>query len=255
MSFGKPHSAVFLAAGYGARISKLTQDPKSLLRICDQTLLERHFSFLKENNIQEVRIVTGYKSELIQAYLKKLESNFDITHIFCKQYRERGNAYSLYLGIRDVEDQNVLIFDTDLVYEKSILSNFIADNHENSVLGGACAIDDLEATKILVDQNNLVRQFVDKRAILKQELKYYRFSGEAMGILKFSSVSLSKLKKTCEQFFEEDNNLKCNWEPLLNLYLKEYPMNIHFNSSRLWVEIDTPEDFEKAKQLFSDCKR
>ena len=61
----KKFTAVILLAGSGSRISDLTRDPKSLLRINNISLLIRNLKLIKLLNFKEVILVLGYKYKLI----------------------------------------------------------------------------------------------------------------------------------------------------------------------------------------------
>ena len=59
-------SAILLLAGYGKRIANVTSKPKCLLKINDQTIIERNLNILKELKIKNVTLVLGYKKEFIK---------------------------------------------------------------------------------------------------------------------------------------------------------------------------------------------
>ena len=64
--------AIILAAGKGSRFHNLTKTiPKCLLSIGNTTILDRQIDLLIENNIDEIFVVTGHYSDLIQKHLKK----------------------------------------------------------------------------------------------------------------------------------------------------------------------------------------
>ena len=59
--------AIILAAGKGRRLKKKFNKPKSLITLKNgETILGRICRILSESNINEIIIVTGYKSELIK---------------------------------------------------------------------------------------------------------------------------------------------------------------------------------------------
>ena len=60
------HSAIFLLAGSGNRIAKLTKEPKCLLKINNQTIIDRNFRILKKLNIKKIILVLGFKKNLIK---------------------------------------------------------------------------------------------------------------------------------------------------------------------------------------------
>lgn len=56
--------AILLAAGIGSRLRPLTlETPKPLIKINDESMIERQIKFLKEVGINEIIVVTGYLKE------------------------------------------------------------------------------------------------------------------------------------------------------------------------------------------------
>ena len=68
--------AIILAAGRGSRMGKETEDkPKCLTNLFGKTLLQWQIESLEKANIQEIELVTGYKSDVLSKYLKKTHLN------------------------------------------------------------------------------------------------------------------------------------------------------------------------------------
>ena len=242
-------SALILAAGYGSRISDVTTDPKTLLRIKEKTLMDWHFAALKDAGVQRVVVVTGYKRELLEAHLSKFKNDFDLQFAVNDDYRVKGNTYSLLYGLEKTLG-DFLLFDGDLIYDAEILNNFIKDPTPNQILVGESSIDDIECTKTMIDKDGVVRMFIDKRSVSDEELKRFTFAGEAMGILKFSKHYRDEMLLACERFLQQEKNISKNWEYVMNEFLLSHDMFVHRTGSDRWVEIDNKEDLEKAKRLF-----
>lgn len=246
---GAKYTAVLLAAGYGSRISDMTNRPKSLLKINELTLLEHNFENWKKVGIKHVHLVLGYEKELIEEVAKKYEKDFSIEYFFNEDYRKQGNTFSLYLGVKDLSGA-CLIFDADLVYDAEILVEFLKDEQGNQILVGAGELDDIESAKTMIDDSGMAKVMVDKRAVTAEELSQYQFAGEAIGILKFSPEQTVALAHRAQQFLAEERNIHLNWEHLLNQFLLENEVGTHLFKEGRWIEIDTPADFEKAQEIF-----
>ena len=106
-----------------------------------------------------------------------------------------------------------------------------------------------------MDKNAFVRKVVDKRAITKEELELYEYVGEAIGILKFSPSVTDALVKNCEEFLAVAGNLKLNWEHVLNIFLPKVEVQYAQCINHNWIEIDTPEDYQRAQTLFDEGKQ
>lgn len=244
-------TALVLAAGYGSRIADVTTDPKSLLTINEKSLMDWHFESLAAVGIKDVVVVTGYKREVLEDYLDKFKSNFNLEYAVNDDYKVKGNTYSLFFGLEKVET-DFLLFDADLIYETQILRSFVEDVSLNQILVGESSIDDIECAKTMVDKNGFVRMTIDKRAVTAEERSQFRFAGEAIGILKFSKEYRDDMFSECKIFLSDEKNISKNWEHVMNEFLFTHDMNIHQAVSNKWVEIDNREDYERAKSLFGN---
>ena len=249
MLLNKNYSAIILAAGQGSRLSSITSNPKSLLTISGTSFLEYHLLNLQHVGITEVIVVVGYKKDLIVKHLENYRAGFNLVYVDNDDFLNKGNAYSLYLGIKATQKKTVIL-DGDFICEKDILKNFVQDPKENLLLVGPGSLDDIECAKVLVDLDGNVRQTIDKRAVTDQELETYSHAGEAMGAIKLSISGREELIKTSLDFFHHESHLGLNWEHLLNRYFENHCMGIHFVRTGRWVEVDTPEDYEQAKKKF-----
>ena len=68
----KKLSAIFLLAGFGKRISDVTNNPKCLLKINKKTLIDRNLDILKKLGISNVIFVLGYKKQMIKKQIKRI---------------------------------------------------------------------------------------------------------------------------------------------------------------------------------------
>jgi len=242
-------TALILAAGYGSRIADVTLNPKSLLPINDKALMDWHFESLAKVGIKDVVVVTGYKREVLEEYLEKFKSNFNLEFAVNDDYKVKGNTYSLFFGLEKVET-DFLLFDADLIYETEILRAFVEDRNANQILVGESSIDDIECAKTMIDADGFVRMTIDKRAVTAEERAKYKFAGEAIGILKFSKEYRDDMFNECKKFLADEKNISKNWEHVMNEFLHTHDMGIHQSVSNKWVEIDNREDYERAQQLF-----
>jgi len=243
------YTALILAAGYGSRISDVTENPKSLLEVNGKSLMDWHFEAWKSVGIKNVVVVTGYKKEVLEAYLAKFRSEFDIHFAVNEDYRIKGNTWSFLYGLEKTQGA-FLLFDADLIYDPKILKAFIEDKTSNQILVGVSSIDDIECAKAMIDHNGFVRMTIDKRAVSESERLEYKFAGEAIGILKFAENYKEDMYNSCKTFLADEKNISKNWEHVMNEFLRSHDMGIHQAVSDCWVEIDNKEDLEKAKRLF-----
>lgn len=240
------YTAVVLLAGYGSRISSVTDDPKCLLPVGDKIILHRHLRAFKQLGIRQVILVVGYRKEKVIEAARVMGNDFDLKIVSNDEYETKGNGYSLFMGI-EAANGPVVVFDGDLVYAPSVLKQFLLGEDASGVIIGNASLDDIECAKALVDEGNMVRKTVDKRALTEEELAQYRFAGEAFGMLRFSDQHRLELVGLCHQFFADEANLLLNWEHVMSRFFLNHDVVNQFEESTDWVEIDTPEDYELAK--------
>ncbi len=71
--------AVILGAGFGKRLLPITNKiPKPLLKIGEETLLEKTIKLIKKLSINKVLINTHYKRDLIKNYIEKKKFGIDV---------------------------------------------------------------------------------------------------------------------------------------------------------------------------------
>ncbi len=178
--------AIILAAGYGNRMKPLTTNlPKTLLRINNVTIIEQIINSLLYNGVSDILIVTGHCGEMLQNFLKKTYPDIAFTFVYNSRFRETNNIYSLSLAMNAVElDNSILIIESDLFFEPSVMSKIIHSKYANVALvdkfktgmdGTVVSVNNRIITNIipiqLQDQNF---DFSDKY----KTLNIYKFSKE-----------------------------------------------------------------------------
>ena len=101
----RPQQAVILAAGFGMRMVPInTEEPKGLLEINGEPLIERLIKQLQAKGISQIKIVVGFMKE----HYEYLIDQYGVELIVNPQYGEWNNLYSLYM-VRDyLEDSYVV---------------------------------------------------------------------------------------------------------------------------------------------------
>jgi choline kinase len=244
------YTAIILAAGGGARIGQITNDPKALLKVSGKSFLERHLESLGNLGIRKVIISVGYKNEKILEHLRPYLDDFEIDFDINEGYETNGNGYAMHHCLKKIKG-GALVFDGDLIYEHGILKRFVEDSRGDSILVGKGSLRDVECAKTLVDSRGLVAKTVDKREVTGDELSMYNFVGEAIGIIKFSDQGRRGLIEVGETFFSRQENVALNWEHLLNSFFeKGNEVHPHYDESEMWMEVDDPDDYREAIRKF-----
>ena len=100
-----PRNAVILAAGYGMRMVPInTEEPKGLLEVKGETLIERLIKQLHEVGIQNIEIVVGFMKEHYEYLIDK----YNIKLIVNSHYKDWNNVFSLFLAKDYISDTYIL---------------------------------------------------------------------------------------------------------------------------------------------------
>ena len=142
--------AIILAGGRGKRLRPITDKiPKPLIPINNKPLIERTIKYLKKYGIREIIISSGYKSNLIEKFLKK-KKNFGCEIIFSTEKTPLGTGGAIKKALRHVNEESFLVLNGDIITNidlKKILKkpNTIAANELKTKFGTM----DIKNNKIL----------------------------------------------------------------------------------------------------------
>ncbi len=132
--------AIILAGGRGKRLRPITDKiPKPLIPINGKPLIERTIKYLKKYGITEIIISSGYKSDLIEKFLKN-KKNFGCELIFSNEKTPLGTGGAIKKALKHVDEESFLVLNGDIVTNidlKKILRkpNTIAANELKTKFG------------------------------------------------------------------------------------------------------------------------
>jgi histidinol-phosphate/aromatic aminotransferase/cobyric acid decarboxylase-like protein/GTP:adenosylcobinamide-phosphate guanylyltransferase len=248
--------AIILTAGYGRRMQPLTNDNhKTLLKIGEESIIERIINGLIENDITEVVIVTGYLKDMLSNFLLEKFPKIEFTFVHNEIYDKTNNIYSMALAFEQVDiDQDIMLIESDLIYHANIIKELVEDRRKNVALvdkygpgmdGTVVTVEDGTITNVIpphLQSENF--DFSDKY----KTLNIYKFSQE------FASTEFKKLLTYYAKTIDDN----CYYELILGILIYMQRQKIHALTvdGNDWAEVDDPNDlssaafvFEKEKQL------
>ena len=108
--------AVILAAGRGSRLMPLTEDmPKTMVKINGTPIIKWTLDTLKECNIDDVIIITGYKCGTLKSFIKYNIEDMNIK--FIHQKKLTGTADAVYLAKNHIKGP-FLVLAGDIIFSK-----------------------------------------------------------------------------------------------------------------------------------------
>jgi choline kinase len=239
--------AVILLAGYGSRLQRDDIPHKCLLPFGDETLLSRHLSILQSLGMERTVLVVGHNKEAVKNYALGLELNMPVEFVDNDRYATTGNTLSMVMGLRDRKG-DLLVMDGDVLYPRTVLEEYVRQSRPSSFAVTPVDIDDTEATKVLLREDQTIESFVTKRDLTKEEKSKFHMAGEAIGFFMLTQAVAHNLVALFDQ--EEARFIQVLWEIIFNEITPHNEIHPYSIPSRGCIEIDTQEDYEEALRLY-----
>ena len=248
-------NAIILAAGKGIRLLHNTKNvPKGMLKLFNETLIERQIKIFHSCNINDITIVTGHRSEIIDIP--------DVNYVKNENYETTNMNESLFCAL-EPSNSPVLVTYSDIVFEQKIIQQMLEitdgirlavnlnwkkyyQNRKNHPLS--------EAENVLVENERIlqIRKNISK-SLQNQQI------GEFLGIMMLSSDHVKILLERYSYLKKNHIGTFHNSSSLSNAYITDMlqeiincgvNVNPVFTEGR-WFEIDTPEDLKNAEKSIS----
>ena len=106
--------AIILAGGRGKRLRPITDYvPKPLISIKNIPIIEWQIKYLKKFGISEVIICSGYKTEMIENYLKNKKLGIKIT--FSIENKPLGTGGAIKKAGKKIRDKSFIVINGDII--------------------------------------------------------------------------------------------------------------------------------------------
>lgn len=248
--------AIILAAGMGRRLGELTGDnTKCMLEVNGVKLIDRALECLSGHNISRIILVVGYKRENVKNYVGNNYKGIEIIYIDNPIFDKTNNIYSLYLAKDYLINEDTILLESDLIFEKNVINRIIQNDYPNLAL-----VDKYESwmdgTVVTLNSEDKICNFISKKHFKYSEIdKYYK----TVNIYKFSKeFSTSHYVPFLEAYSQALGNNEY-YEQVLRVItlLDDSPLKALPLNGEKWYEIDDIQDLDIASSIFeeSDEKR
>lgn len=242
--------AIILAAGMGKRLGDLTKEnTKCMIKVNGVTLISRMLSQIDTCNFKRVIIVTGYEEDKLKEHIRGLDVNTPIDYVSNPVYNKTNNIYSLFLAKDFLADDNTILFESDLIFEETILEKLINNPYPNLALVAKYETW-MDGTMVKINSANEIISFVTKASFCFNETNTYY---KTVNIYKFSrefaqSHYVPFLEAYCKamghnEYYEQVLRVINSID---NVHLKALPLK-----NEKWYEIDDLQDLDIAEAIFS----
>ena len=247
--------AIILAAGEGSRMGKLAQNiPKPLVMVNGKSIIQRQITLFHEKKIDNIIIVTGPTSD---------KFNFkNVVYVNDLDHKKHDTLGSL-ITARDYMNDEIIITYADQIFDEKIMESV------NNFSGDIGIAVDLDWEKNYVDRDQHPKSEAENILINGNEILEIRKNisackenekiGECLGLMKFSrkasKVFLDKYSELETSHKGKFHNAPSLEKALISDMLQELIVSgirispIYVNGK--WCEIDTLQDLQIARKLFS----
>ena len=234
--------SIILAAGKGSRLMPLTKNiPKCLVEINGKSIIEHQLNVLNNFNLDEINLVTGYKSNK----LNYLQCN----KIFNPKFDYTNMLYSLYCA-SEILDDEILISYGDSIYDTEIIRKTV--DYKSDI----CLASDMNWKNYwksryknpLDDLETFVKDSEDKIVSLgSKPSSYSEINGQYIGLIKLSSKGAVIFRNKLNEY---KLNGTVNSIPFEKAYITDFIQQLIFDKVKIiavsistdYVEIDTIDD-------------
>ncbi len=247
--------AVILAAGYGRRMSPLSDNcHKALLSIGGTTILGRIMDGLCAVGVNEVTVVTGYRAADIETFLRGRYPAVTLSLVNNPRYRETNNIASLALALDQMSfERDVLLIECDLLFDPSLLVQLAESPGRNVALVDHYRTG-MDGTVVAVEKG-----FVS--GVYPTDVQDANFSYEGkfktLNMYRFDREFCRKTLQPLLHAYATQVDSSCYYELVLGMLsnIPAHRISAEVVSGERWVEVDDPNDLAVASFRFEPDRR
>ena len=227
---------VILAAGKGSRLNGTAGDkPKCLVEAGGITLIDRQIRSLRSAGIDEIVIVVGYQADRVRAACGPA-----VTYVENSRFAETNSLYSLWTA-RALLYEGFVVLNCDVLFHPALLDDLLATHHDAALL-----IAYREPGQVPYgDEEMKVRVRGGRVVDMSKAMDPAEADGENLGIVKFGPASAQHLVRILDRVVAEGRHR--DWAPkAFREFAQERPLHAVGAGNYPWIEIDFPEDYQRA---------
>ncbi|MGI9417977.1 MAG: sugar phosphate nucleotidyltransferase [Geminicoccaceae bacterium] len=235
--------ALILSAGQGSRLLPLTaESPKCLLPIGPLSLIEWQLQSLIACDVDEVVVVTGYRSDKVAETLDRWNGRgLAIRTVFNPFFNVADNLASCWLARHEM-DRDFLIINGDTLFEPEILKTVLASP--------AAPITITIDRKPCYDSDDMKVQIEgDQLLAVGKALAADVTNGESIGMLLFRDNGPGLFADMLDRFMHTPEGLKTWYLRVIDRLAKTGAVRAASIKGKSWGEVDFMEDLERARQM------
>jgi histidinol-phosphate/aromatic aminotransferase/cobyric acid decarboxylase-like protein/GTP:adenosylcobinamide-phosphate guanylyltransferase len=242
--------AVILAAGMGKRLKELTQNnTKCMVKVNGVSLIDRMLHQIDKKKLSRIVIVVGFEGQKLKDYIATLGITTPIEYIDNPIFDKTNNIYSLSLASDYLVKEDTLLFESDLIFEDSVLDALLDDPRPTLAL-----VDKYESwmdgTCVKLSEDDSIEAFVPGKKFKFDEIKdYYK----TVNIYKFGKIFSETHYVPFLKAYQAAMGQNEYYEQVLRVItmLDDPEIRAKRLDGQKWYEIDDIQDLDIAQSIFS----
>ena len=242
--------AIILAAGMGKRLKELTKNnTKCMVKVNGVTLIERMLRQIESKELSRIVIVVGYEAQKLIEYINAIKISTPIVYINNPIYDKTNNIYSLALAKEWLCYEDTLLFESDLIFEDSVLDELTNDPRDTLAL-----VDKYESwmdgTCVKLGEDDSIEAFVPGKNFRFADIKEYY---KTVNIYKFSKEFSNNYYVPFLEAYQQALGENEYYEQVLRVItmLDAPAIKAKRLSGQKWYEIDDIQDLDIAESIFT----
>jgi len=242
---GTETRAIVLAASHGHALGELTEDkPKVMLSVGGKTVLRHLLDEFKNQNINQVTLVAGYKPDSVDA------SGLDM-HIN-KDYATTGELVSLAEVVSEFHEDMIITYG-DLLFRSYILRDLLeSDGEIVAVIDSTVENDNYSGSPDYAYCSEEEDRTIFKRDIFLNHVSEEKKSlpdipsGRWIGMLRVRGQGRQWIEDAIDELKSHSGFKKMSLADLLNQLIKmDHPVKVHYINGH-WIDINALADIDRA---------
>ncbi len=237
--------AIILSAGQGSRLLPMTSDkPKCTLRLEGKTVIEWQIDALNQNGIDDIVVVTGYRSDKVHRLLDRRYGKDTIKVVFNPFFEVADNLASCWM-VREEMTGDFLLINGDTLFEPGVAQTLLSNPQQPITLARDHKPHyDEDDMKLILDSDRLLS--IGKKLPLDQ------VNGESIGMIRFDSDGGRLFRSTIERCMLDPAALERWYLSVIDEIAAETDAVWTASIEGLdWAEIDYPLDLKHAETMVS----
>lgn len=230
-------TAVIMAAGMGTRFGSMTEErPKGFIEAGGIPMVIRSIKTLIRCGIERIVIGTGYLHEV---YDELAQQYPQIECCLSDRFAETNSMYTLYHCREVIGNDDFLLLESDLVFERRAITSLLECSHPDVML----------ITPVTKFQDQYYVE-TDEQGMLSNcstDKTQVNAKGELVGIHKLSNTFYQKMCDDYARKLPELPKLGYEYE-LLSMSREISPLYVLCEEGLKWYEIDDIDDLRFAEE-------